>query len=74
MYVNTDRNQIIECSSSRHITGITYKDILTFVDYNKKYAVIEKSCDIEALINYMNINVDLQECIKYTMTFLCRCT
>lgn len=71
LYVNTDRNKIIECSSSRYITGITYRKLFQLIDYNKKYAVIGKPCDIEALINYMDRNIELRKCIKYTVTFFC---
>lgn len=71
LYANSKREQIISCASSRYITGITYKNLLDLIDYKKKYAVIGKPCDIEALINYMEINTELRECIKYTMTFFC---
>lgn len=71
LYVNTERHKIIECSSSRYITGVTYRELLQLIDYSKKYAVIGKPCDIEALINYMDSNSELRKCVKYTLTFFC---
>ena len=62
---------IISCASSRYITGITYDTILKIIDYDKKYVVIGKPCDIEALINYTNLDEKMKKCIKYTMTFFC---
>lgn len=47
LYVNSEKEQIISCASSRYITGITYENILNLIDYDKQYVVIGKPCDIE---------------------------
>lgn len=71
LQTNSTRNQILACSSSRYITGLTFNNLLNLIDYEKKYAVIGKPCDIEALLNYMEYDHELKRCIKYTMTFFC---
>lgn len=71
LYANVEREQIVSCASSRYITGITYETILNIIDYDKRYVVIGKPCDIEALLNYMEFDEKLKKSIKYTMTFFC---
>ena len=69
--INKTVDDIIECSSSKYITYMTYADLESKIYYNQKYAIIGKPCDIEAITNYMRINKDLNSCIKYRLTFFC---
>ncbi len=71
MFVYSNSQQIKAASSSRYITGITFSKLLQMIERNKKYAVIGKPCDIEALHNFVNYNPELRESIKYTITFFC---
>lgn len=71
LYANAERGQIVSCASSRYITGITYETILNIIDYDKRYVVIGKPCDIEALLNYTEFDEKLKKSVKYTMTFFC---
>jgi len=71
LYSNSDRSAVIKCSSSKYITGLTYKDIEEKIQPDKRYAVVGKPCDIEALSNYMVYNSTLKESIIYKLTFFC---
>ncbi len=71
LQTSATRNKIISCASSRYITSITFEHLLDLINYEKRYAIIGKPCDIEALINYMKYAPELKNCIKYTMTFFC---
>lgn len=71
LFANSERSQIVSCAASRYITGTTFADLFKLIDYRKKYAVIGKPCDIEALTNYMGLDSKMSACIKFRMTFFC---
>lgn len=58
-------------NTNRYLGRVIPTAILKIIDYDKKYVVIGKPCDIEALINYTNLDEKMKKCIKYTMTFFC---
>lgn len=46
-------------------------EIIDSIDKSKKYALIGKPCDIDALHNYFEINPHITKTIVFTFSFLC---
>lgn len=68
---NRTKEEVFECMASRYITGLTYDNLFSQFDYTKKYAIVGKPCDIEAISNYMEIDPEFSNCILYRFTFFC---
>lgn len=71
LYCNSQRGEVVNCAASRYITGLTYQDLPRYLQSGKKYAIIGKPCDIEAITNLMAIDAFVNECIQYRLTFFC---
>ncbi len=71
LYFNEQVDDILKCSTSRYITGITFRNIQKYFEGDKKYAVVGKPCDMEALTNYINLRQEYKKYVKYRLTFFC---
>lgn len=68
---NTSSKDVIKCCGSRYTASSVLYGLLDDIDFNKKYAVIGKPCDIRVLRTYMNKSERMQKSIKYLLSFFC---
>lgn len=71
LYCNDSPEKVKEYCASRYISGISYGDIHRYINADKKYAIVGKPCDIEAITNFLEIHPSLKKSIKYRLTFFC---
>lgn len=63
--------EIVEACGSRYSQSSPLMNILDLIEPSKTYAVVGKPCDIAALRRYLNYNKEIQDRVKYLLSFFC---
>ena len=71
IYISNSNQNIFECAGSRYSESHTLENITEIINLEKKYALVGKPCDIQALRMYMEDNIQLKKSILYTISFFC---
>lgn len=69
--IHDNPEQIIASSGSRYIDSNNLENLLTLIDFNKKYCFIGKPCDVSTLRRYSKISPEIENSIILYLSFFC---
>lgn len=69
--ISTTREEIIKNAGSRYAPTLPLVNLRDSLNLNKKYAFVGKPCDVRALKNYAEIDINVNKCIPYVISFFC---
>lgn len=69
--ISKTNEEILQRSGSRYCISVPLEKIKELIDVDRKYAFIGKPCDVMALRNYININVEYRKCFPFLLSFFC---
>lgn len=67
----TDSNDCVKYSGSKYTASSSLIGFIKHVDFNKKYAVIAKPCDIRVLRTFINKNPEYKDPVRFLFSFFC---